>query len=127
MTQIHQVLMNLCINAANAMPEGGTLSVSTEATFLDEEPCRQRLSLEPGQYVQLRVSDTGVGISAADKPKIFEPFFTTMEVGKGTGLGLSVVYGVVKNHCGAIEVSSELGQGATFTVYLPACNTPRAP
>jgi two-component system cell cycle sensor histidine kinase/response regulator CckA len=117
--QIHQVLMNLCINAADAMPEGGTLTLSTREVFLNQEQARRHLSLQSGPYVRLSVADTGSGISEEDLSKIFEPFFTTKETGKGTGLGLSVVYGVVKNHRGAIEVDSKVGQGSVFTVYLP--------
>ncbi|MFQ6028509.1 MAG: GAF domain-containing protein, partial [Dehalococcoidia bacterium] len=119
MNQIHQVLLNLCINASDAMPNGGTLTLANQSVHLDEDFCRQHLSLEPGQYVQVSVSDTGEGIGEADRSKIFEPFFTTKESGKGTGLGLSVVYGIVKNHRGTVEVHSERGQGSTFTVYLP--------
>jgi two-component system cell cycle sensor histidine kinase/response regulator CckA len=119
LTQIHQVLMNLCINAADAMPEGGTLTLRTRAVFLNEERSRKLLSLQSGQHVQLSIADTAIGISEEDLPQIFEPFFTTKETDKGTGLGLSVIYAIVKNHRGAIEVSSKVGQGSTFVVYLP--------
>jgi signal transduction histidine kinase len=122
-SQIHQLLMNLCINAADAMPDGGVLTLSTEKVHLDEELCRrQHMPSEPGQYVQLTISDTGIGISEVDLPKIFDPFFTTKEPGKGTGLGLAVVYAIVKNHNGTIEVSSVPGEGSSFTVYLPVYN-----
>lgn len=117
--QIHQVLMNLCINAGDAMPEGGSLTLSTRGVFLTEERSYKHLSLQSGPYVQLSIADTGIGISEEDLPKIFEPFFTTKELDKGTGLGLSVVYGIVKNHRGAVEVASEVEQGSAFTVYLP--------
>jgi PAS domain S-box-containing protein len=120
-TQIHQVLMNLCINAADAMPDGGTLTLSSREVLLDEDFCRQHISIQPGQYVQLTVADTGTGISEDDKPKIFDPFFTTKGPGKGTGLGLAVVHAIINNHGGLIEVSSTLGQGSLFKVYLPVC------
>jgi signal transduction histidine kinase/GAF domain-containing protein len=118
-SQVHQVLMNLCINAADAMPDGGTLTLSSKEAFLGEGFCRQHLSAEPGRYVQLTISDTGIGISEADLLKIFDPFFTTKEPGKGTGLGLAVVDAIVKNHNGIIEVSSVPGEGSLFIVYLP--------
>jgi signal transduction histidine kinase len=118
-TQLHQVLMNLCVNGADAMPEGGTLTLSNGEVFLDEAFCQKHVSLRPGPYVQLVVADTGMGISEADQSKIFDPFFTTKGPGKGTGLGLAVVYAIVKNHQGLIEVTSKLSQGSTFTVYLP--------
>ena len=121
-SQVHQVLMNLCINAADAMPDGGTLTLSSKEAFLGEGFCRQHLSAEPGRYVQLTISDTGIGISEADLLKIFDPFFTTKEPGKGTGLGLAVVDAIVKNHNGIIEVSSVPGEGSLFIVYLPVCN-----
>lgn len=118
-SQLHQVLMNLCINAADAMPNGGTLTLSSNKVFLDEAFCRQHLSLEPGQHIELTITDTGMGISESDLPKIFDPFFTTKEPGKGTGLGLAVVYAIVKNHGGMIEVNSVMGEGSSFLVYLP--------
>jgi PAS domain S-box-containing protein len=118
-SQLHQVLMNLCINAADAMPRGGILTLSNQSVYLDEDFCRQHLSLESGQYVQVSVSDTGEGVRAEDRDRIFEPFFTTKDKGKGTGLGLSVVYGIVKGHHGLVEVNSQVGQGSNFTVYLP--------
>jgi two-component system, cell cycle sensor histidine kinase and response regulator CckA len=118
-SQIHQVLMNLCINAADAMPEGGALTLSTRGVFLSEERARQHPSLQSGHHVRLSIADTGIGISEEDLPKIFEPFFTTKEIDKGTRLGLSVVYGIVKNHRGTIEVVSEVGQRSAFSVYLP--------
>lgn len=122
--QIHQVIMNLCINASDAMPTGGTLSLSNNTTELDEAFCRHHLDLQPGQHIQLTISDTGMGISEEDQTKIFEPFFTTKLTGKGTGLGLSVAYGVVKNHHGTIEVKSKPNKGSTFTIYLPVSRTP---
>ena len=121
--QIHQVLMNLCVNAADAMPDGGVLTLANQEVLLDEAFCRQHLSVRPGPYIRLSVSDTGIGISEANRPKIFDPFFTTKGPGQGTGLGLAVVYAIVKNHQGLIEVKSEVNsapdRGSIFTVYLP--------
>jgi signal transduction histidine kinase len=105
-SQIHQVLMNLCINAADAMPEGGALTLSTRGVFLSEERARQHPSLQSGHYVRLSIADTGIGISEEDLPKIFEPFFTIKEIDKGTGLGLWVVYGIVKNHRAPLKSSA---------------------
>ena len=98
---------------------GGDLTLSTRSVFLAQEHARQHPFLQSGRYVRLSVADTGVGISEENLPKIFEPFFTTKETRKGNGLGLSVVYGIVKNHHGAIEAASKMGQGSVFTVYLP--------
>lgn len=119
-TQIQQVVMNICANAAHAMEEkGGVLDLSLSGVVLDAEDAKSYSDLEPGEYIQLTVSDTGTGIDADIIDKIFDPFFTTKGVGKGTGMGLSVVHGIVKNHGGAISVSSRAGQGAIFTVLLP--------
>jgi two-component system cell cycle sensor histidine kinase/response regulator CckA len=116
-SQIEQMLLNLYLNAAHAMPAGGTLRVTTENAVLDEAGAGT-FGLSPGRYVKLTVSDTGTGMDEATRVKIFEPFFTTKELGRGTGL--ASVYGIVKNHGGAIEVSSELGVGTRFDIHLPA-------
>jgi CheY-like chemotaxis protein len=117
--QIEQVLLNLCINAWQAMPDGGDLNLMTENLFLDENYVRA-YKVKPGCYVKVTVADSGVGIDKADMARVFEPFFTTKEMGRGTGLGLASVYGIIKGHGGHINVYSEKGQGTTFTIYLPA-------
>jgi PAS domain S-box-containing protein len=122
-TQLHQVLINLCLNARDAMLAGGILTITAENIFIDEKYASTYLDAHVGYYILLTVSDTGIGINSAILDRIFEPFFTTKEVGKGTGLGLSTVMGIVKSHGGFITVSSTVGKGTKFQVYLPAVST----
>jgi PAS domain S-box-containing protein len=119
-TQLHQVLLNLCVNARDAMPEGGTLSLTAEARELDAIYASSVPEAKPGQYIVLRVHDTGTGIPPEIIERIFEPFFTTKNPDKGTGLGLSNVMGIIKGHGGFVQVYSQPRQGSTFAVYLPA-------
>jgi PAS domain S-box-containing protein len=119
-TQLDQVLLNLCVNARDAMPNGGALTVETGNTTLDEREAQATPSAKPGPYVLVRISDTGTGIPAEIMERIFDPFFTTKGPDKGTGLGLSTVLGIVKGHGGFLRVHSEIGQGTQFEVYLPA-------
>ncbi len=118
-TQIHQVIINLCSNAADAMPAGGRLEIEVEQVSFDSLPPERGIDLSPGDYLALRIRDNGSGIAPEIKEKIFDPYFTTKEVGKGSGMGLSVVIGIVKSHNGAIFADSEPGQGSCFTVLLP--------
>lgn len=119
-TQIHQVLMNLCVNARDAMPNGGSLSICATNLYIDENYARMNLEAKVGPYIVITVTDTGAGIPEENLDRIFEPFFTTKEVGQGTGLGLSTVIGIIKSHGGFITVHSEKGLGTRFEVYLPA-------
>jgi CheY-like chemotaxis protein len=117
--QMEQALLNIYVNAWQAMPEGGDLYLETENVTLRPDDVKP-FWLQPGKYVKIVVTDTGIGIDEKTKQRIFEPFFTTKEMGRGTGLGLASAYGIVKNHGGFISVYSEIGHGSTFTIYLPA-------
>jgi PAS domain S-box-containing protein len=125
-SQIDQILMNLLINARDAIPASGQLSISAHNVFIDEELATKHIGAEIGYYVVIKIKDTGIGIHPDNLEKIFDPFFTTKAIGKGTGLGLSTVIGIVKNHGGFITVSSQVGIGSEFEIYLPSNNSPNA-
>ena len=123
-TQMHQVLMNLCVNARDAMPEGGAISIQAENSFVDENYARMHIDAKAGRFVVINVSDTGPGMTPEVQGRIFEPFFTTKEMTKGTGLGLSTALTIVKSHGGFINVYSEPHKGSQFTIYIPALEMP---
>lgn len=125
-TQLHQVLMNLCVNARDAMPQGGKLTIKAENVRIDDSYARMNIDARPGSYVLITISDTGMGIPANIIDKIFDPFFTTKEHGKGTGLGLSTAIGIVKGHNGFIAVYSEEGRGTQFKIHIPAVESAHA-
>jgi two-component system cell cycle sensor histidine kinase/response regulator CckA len=124
-TQLHQVLINLCTNARDAMPEGGTLTFSAESTYVTGEMARELPDAVEGQYILFGIGDTGNGISKENLNKIFEPFYTTKEIGQGTGLGLSICHGIIKGHKGFMTVDSVEGKGTTFRIYLPVMDLTR--
>ena len=122
--QTEQMIMNLCINSRDAMPDGGILVIECRNTTLDENYCKLHVDAVPGEYVLLSISDNGKGMDKQTLEHVFEPFFTTKKTGEGTGLGLAMVYGIIKNHGGHITCASEPGKGTTFRIYLPAIEEP---
>jgi CheY-like chemotaxis protein len=126
-SQVDQILTNLCVNARKAIADVGTIAIETANVVIDDAFCAEHLTGVPGEYVRLIVRDTGSGMDAATLSHIFEPFFTTGETGEGVGLGLATVFGAVTQNDGFIDVSSELGSGTTFAIYLPRHVSPRAP
>ena len=126
-TQMHQILLNLCVNARDAMPTGGEISVQCDNCCLTEDDAKRLTGVKPGNHVLLQVTDTGTGMTPEVMARIFEPFFTTKEIGKGTGLGLSTVMSIIKSHGGSLDLASILGVGTTFKVYIPAADKPTGP
>jgi CheY-like chemotaxis protein len=126
-TQLHQVFLNLCVNARDALPNGGRMHVEAQNVIIDPNYAEMQPDAKPGPYVVVTVADTGIGIPPALLDKVFEPFFTTKEVGKGTGLGLSTVLGIVKAHGGFLNIYSEVGKGTRFKVHLPAVEHAQIP
>jgi nitrogen-specific signal transduction histidine kinase len=125
-TQLHQVLMNFCVNARDAMAGGGRLTILAENVYIDDNYARMNIEARPGRYVRIKIVDTGSGMPPHIIDKIFEPFYTTKEQGKGTGLGLSTALGIVKGHGGFINVYSEVGSGTQFTIHVPAVTIEQA-
>ncbi|MBI5586090.1 MAG: response regulator [Deltaproteobacteria bacterium] len=123
---IHQSLMNICLNARDAMPQGGRLLITTRKKMIIPDQAARQRGLKGGPYIQITVSDTGTGIGSEVRGQIFDPFFTTKDPGRGTGLGLAIVYGIIQNHGGYIEVQSQVGQGTVFTLLLPAIPAARS-
>ncbi len=123
---LHQLFINLCVNARDAMPDGGEILIELDSLVADATLCALHPEMRPGAYAVISVSDTGTGMTDEVRKHVFEPFFTTKEVGKGTGLGLFTVYGIVRHHQGTVDVFSEPGQGTTFRIYLPLADTPAA-
>jgi CheY-like chemotaxis protein len=124
--QIEQVIMNLVVNARDAMPDGGSVTITTDTVMLDQEFCSMHQGGNAGRYCLISVKDTGTGMNAEVQSRLFEPFFTTKEVGRGTGLGLSTVFGIVRQHGGIVTVESALGKGSTFSVFLPQAEEDRS-
>jgi CheY-like chemotaxis protein len=118
-SQLEQVLMNLAVNARDSMPNGGSLTIRTEAVMFDEDAIRKHADAKKGMHICISVIDTGSGIDDNTRDRVFEPFFTTKDIDRGTGLGLSIAYGIIKQHNGHIEVDSRLGEGTIFKIYLP--------
>jgi signal transduction histidine kinase len=126
-TQLEQVLLNLCVNARDAMEHGGKLTVETDAVHFSAEDCELNPWARPGRFVRLSVTDTGAGMSPEVRERIFDPFFTTKAIGRGTGQGLAIAHAVVRKHGGILTFATEVGVGTTFTIRLPAGHDEGAP